>query len=159
VEGNHKDQVAFSQRNISGMQFVAPPDLAKQATPEPPPTSTWYFLQDVVRANALGQHDYYGGWPTEEGRNSQYGKLKKSLGHELRKFKDNDWDSPYFLDNTSYMNNHGGVEVYGGWSSEDARDNARKTLEARLQRTIRPFSETRTKAQGGVPWACKNLDS
>jgi hypothetical protein len=154
VEGNHGDQVACDTRDISGMQIVGPPWLGEGTTPK---TTTWYFLQDVTQANNRGQHDYYGGWTSDSARNKPYNSLKKTLGHELRKFKDPDFPSAYFLDNTSFMNNHGGLEVYGGWSSKSSRDDSQKTLEARLGRTLRAFSETRTPEQGGVPWRCQNL--
>jgi len=159
VEGNHSDQVGYDQRDISGMEIVGPPwlgDTDGGATPAPPPEAkaTWYFLQDVgAPRKEGGQRMYYGGWSTAAARDQQYANLKKHFGHEFRKFKDGDFTSEYFVDNSAFV-----TEIYGGWESAASRDSARKTLEDRLKRTLRPFSESRSKAQGGVPWGCQNLE-
>jgi hypothetical protein len=151
VEGNHGDQVAFGQRDITGWQVVGPPWLGEGSAPAPPATSTWYFLQDTGAVKLAGQHGFYGGWSDKAARDKAYKTLKADLGHEIRKFRDTAWPSSYFLDNSAFVD-----EIYGGWSSKASRDSAQSTLEARLGRALRPFAEERTAAQGGVPWATKN---
>lgn len=155
VGGNESNQVSFSSRDITGWALRGAPWIDEGPVAE---TTTWYYLQDVVAARNLSQRMYYGGWgPGEDGkatRDDTYTRLKTDLGHELRKFKDPDWDGCYLIDNSAYV-----TEVYGGWSSKASRDQARITLEARLGRQLRPFSEERTPAQGGVPWNCRNLQT
>ena len=157
VEGNHNDQVAFSQRDISGMHICGPPWLGQGEAAPVQETMTAYFLQDTVQRKNRGQGDFYGPWEDAKARDNTYRALKEDLGHELRTFSDPDFPNKYGIDNTDWMDSHGGVEIYGGWQYEDSRDSAKKTLEDRLNRELRKFSETRTKAQGYVPWFCKNL--
>jgi N-acetylmuramoyl-L-alanine amidase len=116
---------------------------------------TWYFLQDVTASRlARGQRMYYGGWGSKEARDEKSVNLTNGFLHPFRNFRDDDFESPYFIDNSAYVK-----EIYGGWRSEASRDDARKTLEATLGRPLRPFSEQRTLAQGGVPWGCRNLQT
>jgi hypothetical protein len=46
IDGNHGDQVAFSTRNLSGMQVVGPPWLGEGEGPPAGASATWYFLDD-----------------------------------------------------------------------------------------------------------------
>ena len=150
VGGNEGNAVRFSTRDISGWSLHGPPWLDDGQTE---PKTTWYFLQDVGAARNAGQRMYYGGWSAQATRDEIYEDLKDELGHELRRFRDPDFDGEYLIDNSAFCD-----EIYGGWSSEKGRNDARKTLEERLGRTLRPFSESRTSEQGGVPWGCRNLE-
>lgn len=160
VEGNHGNQVAVGVRDVrrADLEIVGPPWLGDKdpdsvpTPPKPPPTAPWYFLQDTGAVKITGQHSYYGGWASAEARDKVYANLKAELGHELRKFKDTAFSSPFFLDNSAFV-----TEVYGGWRDKDAREEAKGLLEDRLNRALRPFAEERTNDQGGAPWACKNL--
>jgi hypothetical protein len=159
VGGNESDQVSTSTRDLSGAQIVGPPWLGEQAdggeaAPDVEEERKWFFLQDVgAPRRAGGQRMYMGGWATDEAQNEQYKKVKDRYNHEFRQFKDGAFDSPFFLDNSAFV-----TEIYGGWESEASRDGAQDTLEARLDRALRPFSEMRTKAQAGKPWGCQNLE-
>lgn len=128
--------------------------LARKSETIEPKLVTWYFLQDVTAVRlARGQRMYYGGWHTDEGRDKHQASLEHGFNHPFRPFRDDDFDSPYFIDNSAYVR-----EIYGGWLTEHGRDRKRNQLEAELGRTLRPFSEVRNTAQGGVPWGCKNLE-
>lgn len=153
VGGNEGNAVRFSTRNISGWSVHGPAWLGDGSAPPPEQKTTWYFLQDVGAARIAGQRMYYGGWSSQATRDEIYEDLKDDLGHEIRKFKDPDFDGAFLLDNSAFCD-----EIYGGWSSKASRDSSRQTLEERLGRTLRPFSEERTAAQGGVPWNCRNLE-
>jgi hypothetical protein len=121
--------------------------------PEPKLT-TWYFLQDVTASRlARGQRMYYGGFALQHDRDVNYRDLVRGFNHPFRRFSDDDFMSAFFIDNSKYVK-----EIYGGWKSEAGRDKKREELEKALGRTLRPFSERRTDAQGGVPWGCKNLE-
>lgn len=113
---------------------------------------TWYYIQDVTAARIAGQRMYYGGWASKASRDNLAAKLTRTHGHPFRRFRDEDFDAPYFIDNSAYVQ-----EIYGGWRSKEGRDAKLKELERTLGRRLRPFSETRTAAEGGVPWGCKNL--
>ncbi len=112
----------------------------------------WYYIQDVTAARIEGERMYYGGWESIGSRDNAAAKLTRTHGHPFRRFRDDDFSSPYFIDNSAYVQ-----EIYGGWRSKDGRDKAMYDLQRRLGRRLRPFSETRTAAEGGVPWGCKNL--
>ena len=128
--------------------------MARDLGQAPLKVVTWYFLQDVTASRlARGQRMYYGGWRNLDGRDEHREALEKGFGHVFRPFRDDDFDSPYFLDNSAYVR-----EIYGGWLTEHGRDRKREQLEAELGHTLRPFSEVRNAAQGGVPWGCKNLE-
>jgi len=149
IGGNESNAVRWSTRDLSWGQVRGAPWVGEGAAA---PTTTWYFLQDVGGARKAGQRMYYGGWAQKSKRDDAYESLRTSLGHELRRFADPDFDGEYLIDNSAYV-----TEIYGGWSAKGARDDARATLEDRLGRDLRPFSEKRDKAQGGVPWNCRNL--
>ena len=127
--------------------------MARDGSVKPEPKTVWYYLQDVtaVRLNR-GQRMYYGGYKAQQSRDNDYRDLVRGFNHPFRRFSDDDFDSAFFIDNSKYVK-----EIYGGWKSEAGRDMKRKELEASLGRQLRPFSEIRTAAQGGVPWGCKNL--
>lgn len=128
-------------------------DMAREGIKEQPTEFTWYYLQDVTAARlARGQRMYYGGWDNKEGRDKLAEGLTRGHNHPFRTFRDDDFDAPYFIDNSAYVK-----EIYGGWRSKTGRDHKQKELEEALGRKLRPFSETRTAAQGGVPWGCRNL--
>lgn len=115
--------------------------------------TTWYYLQDVTASRlARGQRMYYGGYALQHSRDLAYRDLVRGFNHPFRRFSDDDFPASFFIDNSKYVK-----EVYGGWKSEAGRDQKREELEKALGRTLRPFSERRTEAQGGVPWGCKNL--
>lgn len=117
--------------------------------------TTWYFLQDLTAVHLnRGQRMYYGGWELEIERDEKAAALTKGFRHSFRIFRDNNFPSPYFIDNSAFVQ-----EIYGGWKSEAGRDRKRQELEKELGHTLRPFSENRTAAQGGVPWGCKNLQA
>lgn len=120
---------------------------------KPEPLTTWYYLQDVtaVRLNR-GQRMYYGGFKTQQGRDNNYRDLVRGFNHPFRRFSDDDFASAFFIDNSKFVK-----EIYGGWKSRDGAAAKREQLERELGRPLRPFTETRTVAQGGVPWGCKNL--
>ena len=120
---------------------------------KPEPLTIWYFLQDItaVRLNR-GQRMFYGGFKTQKARDINYRDLVRGFNHPFRRFSDDDFDSAFFIDNSKFVR-----EIYGGWKSREGAAQKRKELEETLGRPLRPFTELRTAAQGGVPWGCKNL--
>ena len=120
---------------------------------KPEPMTIWYFLQDItaVRLNR-GQRMYYGGYKLQKSRDLDYRDLVRGFGHPFRRFSDDDFDNSFFIDNSKVVK-----EIYGGWKSRDGAVRKREQLERELGRPLRPFTELRSAAQGGVPWACKNL--
>lgn len=147
IDGNWGDQVAWATRDISGMTIYAPQGIGEAQTP-----TTWFFLQDVELAEKRMQHAYAGGFASAAERNARMAELEGQLGHELRPFRDNRFERPFFIDNS-----HAIHEVYGGWVDQDARDRSRITLDERLGRRLRPFSEVRDPGIRGVPWGLENL--
>jgi hypothetical protein len=122
---------------------------------KPQAPTIWYFLQDItaVRLNR-GQRMYYGGYRLQQSRDNDYRDLVRGFNHPFRRFSDDDFDSPFFIDNSKVVK-----EIYGGWKSREGAAAKRAQLEKELGRPLRPFTELRTAAQGGVPWGCKNLAS
>lgn len=127
--------------------------MARDIGAPKPEFTTWYYLQDVTASRlARGQRMYYGGYLVQQSRDNDYRDLVRGFNHQFRRFSDDDFIAPFFIDNSAFVK-----EIYGGWKSEAGRDQKRKELEKELGRSLRPFSERRTAEQGGVPWGCKNL--
>lgn len=97
---------------------------------------------------------YYGGYQAQKARDINYRDLVRGFNHPFRRFSDEDFDAPFFIDNSKFVK-----EIYGGWKSREGARAKREELEKQLGRPLRPFTEVRTAAQGGVPWGCKNLQS
>ena len=116
-----------------------------------PPEKTWYFLQDVGRGRATpaSASTTAAGAPRPRAT-SPTPASRRTLGHELRKFKDPDFER--LLPDRQQR-------LRAPRSTAAGRARPRATRPARRSRTASaatcgPFSETRTKAQGGVPWNC-----
>lgn len=128
-------------------------EMARKETVPAETEVTWYFIQDITAVRiAGGERQYYGGWGSKSARDNKIAGLKRKYKHPFRAFKDDGFDSPFFIDNSGYV-----MEIYGGWRSKEGRDQKLIDLERVLGRKLRPFSETRTAAEGGVPWGCVNL--
>jgi hypothetical protein len=152
IEGNSSDQVRWGTRSVGGMTVYAPPELGAEAEAATPAQATWFFLQDARLVETKHQHAYFGGFASKDVRDQRLAELERSLGHELRPFRDNNFPSPFFIDNSFAI-----AEVYGGWSDKAGRDASKAVLEERLGRSLRPFSETRNAAIGGAPWGLRGL--
>lgn len=119
IEGNTSDQVARRVRAIAGAVFVNPRDLA-----DGPVTVPLYWLEDVGAPVAV-----YGPW-----RVRAWAERKlASLDPETRRI------ASIVTPGTGGYAIRVGRRLYGPWRDQDARDDARKVLEARLGRTLRPY--------------------
>lgn len=123
IEGNTSDQVARRVRAIAGAEFVTPRDLIPG-----PAIVPLYWLEDPG-----ARVDVYGPW-----RLRSWAERKlASLDLETRRV------ASIVEPGTGGYAIRVGRRVYGPWRDQAARDAARKVLERRLGRTLRPYRTER----------------
>lgn len=135
IGGNTGDQVARRVRSLAGATIVVSPELRNNK----PVVQREFYLEDPAVKPTL-----YGPWPTKAGRDRKIASLRPALRPQARKVK--------------VGRKYGftlGRRVYGPWLDEASRNDARKVLERRLGRTLRPFSRV-VQAQG-TPAAAEAL--
>jgi hypothetical protein len=131
VEGNSGDGVRYRTRSGDGVVWVAPREIRTGNNPAAPDRD--YFLEDVnVPAPRL-----VGPWRT---RNARERVLKKVKGH-IRRVRVGKKYGAYV----------GPPKIYGPWATAAQRNSARKILEDRLGRTLRPYSRPSKSAPAGKP--------
>lgn len=124
VEGNTSDSVAYRRRAYgpgTGVMFAAPLEVRVGNRPKPPARD--FYLEDPG-----ARPKFYGPWRTRQARERAIAKLKNKANVRRVRVKG------------KYGFEQGTPRVYGPWDSKIARDTARKTLEARLGRHLRPYS-------------------
>lgn len=125
VEGNSSDGVYYRRRAYgpgTGVMFAAP--LAVRVGNRPKPADRNYYLEDTAAKPVLR-----GPWSSRAARERVIAKLPASKRNVRR-----------VRLGKGYAFYEGPRRVYGPWDDRDARDAARKTLEVRLGRTLRPYS-------------------
>jgi hypothetical protein len=125
VEGNSSDGVFYRRRAYgpgTGVMFAAP--LAVRLGNRPKPAPRNYYLEDTAARPVLR-----GPWRTRAMRERAIAKLPASK-RGVRRVRTG----------KGYAFYEGPRRVFGPWDSKDARDNAQRTLEARLGRRLRPYS-------------------
>jgi len=122
VEGNSSDGVRYRHRawNQSGIVIVAPREVRLGHKPTAPARD--YYLEDVAARPRM-----VGPWRTFAAREKA---LKNVKGH-VRRVR---------LAPNKFAAELGGPKVFGPWQTAAQRDNARRILEDRLGRRLRPFS-------------------
>ena len=133
IDGNSSDQVRWTQWTIAGRTIYAPPEIKSGEKP-PPPTETWYYVEDVAMKGVRE----FGGWSSAKARDNELNSMKNP-GH-YRKFKREypSKETPYFFEDPSKPERY-----YGGWKNKAHRDDALKSLEKQYGREMRPFSRQR----------------
>lgn len=127
IEGNHGDRVATARRAYgpgTGLYFLAPRAIRDGAKPTPPARD--YFLEDVGATPILR-----GPWRSKQARDKNLASLPAARRAHAR---------PIRTARGKYAFLEGARRLYGPWGSKSQRDDARKILEARLGRTLRPMS-------------------
>jgi hypothetical protein len=122
VEGNSSDSVAYRKRAYgpgTGVVFVAPTEIRKGHVPVMPRRD--YYLQDVG-----AKPRFVGPWRTKAARERA---IKKVKGH-VRRVRVRGKYGAYI----------GSPTVYGPWDNPTSRNNAKRILQDRLGRRLRPFS-------------------
>jgi hypothetical protein len=133
VEGNSGESVAYRKRAYgpgTGVVFVAPAAVRRDYAPQRPRRE--YYLQDPGAENR-----YYGPWRSRDWRENAI--AKHAGGRPVRRVRDGK-KYGFFL---------GDPPTYGPWVSDEDRNNARKILEDRLGRRLRPFSRPVPTAPAG----------
>jgi hypothetical protein len=125
VEGNSSDGVYYRRRAYgpgTGVMFAAP--LAVRTGNRPKPAERNYYLEDTAAKPVLR-----GPWSTRAARERVIAKRPASKRNVRR-----------VRVGKGYAFYDGPRRVYGPWDSREARNDAQRTLEARLGRRLRPYS-------------------
>jgi hypothetical protein len=117
VEGNSGDGVRYRRRAYADAVLVAP-KAVRDYTPVQP--ARRYYLEDTAAKPSL-----VGPWRSREARERAIKNFKNVRRVRVGK---------------KYAAYIGPRRVYGPWGDEASRNAARKTLEARLGRKMRPYS-------------------
>jgi hypothetical protein len=129
VEGNSSDGVRYRRRAYGpGIVFVAPKEVRLGHNPTVPARD--YYLEDVAARPRM-----VGPWRTREAREK---RIKNVKGFVRRVRVGNRFAAEI-----------GGPKVYGPWQTAAQRDNAKKVLEDRLGRRLRPYSRPSKSAPAG----------
>lgn len=125
VEGNSSDGVYYRRRAYgpgTGVMFAAP--LEVRIGNRPKPAARNYYLEDTAAKPVLR-----GPWRTRAARERVIAKRPASKRNVRR-----------VRVGKGYAFYDGPRRVYGPWDDKAARDDAQRTLEARLGRRLRPYS-------------------
>ena len=130
VGGNVSDRVQRKVRSLSGATLVVSPELRNGSA-----TQRAYYLEDVAAKPKL-----YGPWRTKAQREKVIQGLSPVARAAARRVR--------------IRGRYGftlGRRVYGPWLDKASRDEARKVLERRLGRRLRPYSVTRKPTTSARP--------
>jgi hypothetical protein len=122
VGGNVSDSTQRKVRELKGASLVVSPELRNGAAPQ-----RAFYLEDSAVTPKM-----YGPWLTKAQREKVIAGLSPALREQARRVR--------------VKGRYGftlGRRVYGPWLDQASRDSARKTLERRLGRTLRPYSVAR----------------
>jgi hypothetical protein len=122
VGGNVAHRVQRKVRSLKGASLVVSPELRNGSA-----VSRAYYLEDTAVKPKL-----YGPWRTKAQREKVIAGLSPVARQAARRVR--------IKGRYAFTL---GRRVYGPWLDKDGRDNARKVLERRLGRTLRPYSVVR----------------
>jgi len=120
IGGNTGDMVARRVRSLAGATIVVSPELRENK----PAKHRAYYLEDTAVKPTL-----YGPWRLKSTRDKKMAALRPALKAHAR---------PVRIGKRYAFTI--GRRVYGPWLDTASRDASRTVLEARLGRTLRPFS-------------------
>lgn len=126
VEGNHNDSVATGRRATADGIIIIPPAVAASLEPE---SHTEFWLEDT-----RAQPKLFGPWNKKVLREHALESIPRERRKRVRLIR---------APRGGFAWLEGPRRLYGPWAAKDARDEARKRIEARLNRELRPFSRTR----------------
>jgi hypothetical protein len=137
ISGNHNSAVGYATYPLAGNYIVIPPAI-KADYVEPVQYVTKYYIEDLV-AEPYVYRVASGKVPQWDTKTKAQHNLDNLIKSNPAKF-DNGRARVVRIGNGNYAIQLGAPRVYGAYVDKAARDRGLKLLEARLGRTLRPYS-------------------